>query len=227
MTYFDNTKQEIISMVGELAAAKLFKDAIFSVTFGSNDFINNYLILYPGPPDAFDDGLISKFRRQLTRLYDLGARKIVVSNVGPIGCIPFERDTNPLAGDNCVAFQNDKLVKPFNNRLRSLLAELGNKLRGSMFLYADVYRAVDDIILNYASYGFDSADTACCRNIVGRFGGIPPCSTLSKVCSDRSKYVFWDAYHPSDAAVEIIATRLVYGGKNYISPINIQKLVDA
>jgi len=29
------------------------------------------------------------------------------------------------------------------------------------------------------------------------------------LCKDRSKYVFWDEYHPSDKANELIATELI------------------
>lgn len=86
------------------------------------------------------------------RLYKLGARKIVVSNVGPIGCIPSQRDLNPSAGENCVALPNH-LAQLFNGRLKNLVLELRKNLRRSKFLYADVYRIVDDIIQNYESLG--------------------------------------------------------------------------
>ncbi|BAT87775.1 hypothetical protein VIGAN_05117700 [Vigna angularis var. angularis] len=78
---------------------------MFSVTMGSNDFINNYLApavlideMNLASPELFVTTLMSKFREQLTRLYNLGARKIVVTNVGPIGCIPSQRDTKPSCG---------------------------------------------------------------------------------------------------------------------------------
>ena len=73
------------------------------------------------------------------------ARKIIVPNVGPIGCTPYQRDINPSAGENCVAFPND-LSKLFNARLKDLVAELNTNLKGSKCVYADVYHIVDDII---------------------------------------------------------------------------------
>lgn len=82
----------------------------------------------------------------------MGARKIVVSNVGPIGCIPYQRDQNPSAGENCAEFPNH-LAQLFNSRLKNLVAELRKNLKGSEFVYADVYQIVYDIILNYESYG--------------------------------------------------------------------------
>ena len=54
----------------------------------------------------------------------MGARKIIVANVGPIGCIPLVRDVNPDAdaGDNCVEFINDA-VQLFNTQLKCLIKE--------------------------------------------------------------------------------------------------------
>lgn len=71
--------------------------------------------------------------------------------------------------------------------------------------------------------GFDNAFSACCH-VAGRFGGLIPCGPTSRLCWDRSKYVFWDPYHPSDAANVIIAKRLLDGGSNYIWPKNIRQL---
>ncbi|KAB2599298.1 GDSL esterase/lipase [Pyrus ussuriensis x Pyrus communis] len=232
LDFFANTRQDIISSIGLPAALELLSKALFSVTMGSNDFINNYLtpvISAPEqkliPPETFAGILISINRLQLTRLYNLGARKILVTNVGPIGCIPYERDTNPDAGDSCVEKPN-QLAQLFNPELKSLLMELNANLEGSKFVYADVYRIVDDITQNYISYGFVNENSACCH-MAGRFGGLIPCGPPSKVCRERSKYIFWDPYHPSAAANLIIARRLLYGNSNDISPINVLQLIQS
>ena len=65
-------------------------------------------------------------------------------NVGPIGCIP----------------------QLFNTQLKSLVAELRTKLEGSLFVYADVYHIMEDILQNYNDYGglqFTLAKHICCR----------------------------------------------------------------
>ncbi|XP_027338950.1 GDSL esterase/lipase At4g16230-like [Abrus precatorius] len=229
---FANTREEIISIIGVPAALNLFKKALFLVALGSNDFLDNYLTpIFSIPkrvfvsPESFVAILISRLRLQLTRLFNLGARKIVVANVGPIGCIPYMRDFNPYDGDDCVTFPN-QLVQLFNTQLKSLIAELRTNLEGSLFVYADVYHMMEDIILNYNKYGFENPNSACCH-LAGRFGGLIPCNGISKVCEDRSKYVFWDTYHPSDAANVIIAKRLLNGDTNSISPINICQLSQA
>ncbi|KAK2990226.1 hypothetical protein RJ640_014678 [Escallonia rubra] len=229
---FKNTRQDMISSVGAPAAMKLLERALFSVTVGTNDLLNNYLPPIGStarqrllPPETFVGTMISRFRLQLLRLYRLGARKIVVANLGLIGCIPFQRDSNPSSGLSCVDFANE-LAQLFNIQLRSLVAELNTSLKGSQFVYADVYHIVEDILQNYKSYGFENANSSCC-SIAGRFGGLVPCLPSSRVCSDRSKFVFWDAYHPTEAANIIIAKRLMDGDLDDISPVNIRHLVDS
>ncbi|KAF5192304.1 GDSL esterase/lipase [Thalictrum thalictroides] len=226
---FANTREDIISSIGYTAALDLLTKSIYSVTMGSNDFINNYLVPVASipeqnlvSPEAFVDKLIFRYRIQLTRLYTLSARKIIVANVGPIGCIPYQRDINPSAGDDCDAYPN-QLANLFNERLKPLVMELNSNLPGSKFVYADVFRIVVDIIQNFKSYGFENSWSACCH-AAGRFGGVIPCIPSSKVCLDRSKYVFWDPYHPSEASNIIIANRLIDGDSNDIFPTNVRQL---
>ncbi|KAL9407629.1 hypothetical protein AB3S75_046212 [Citrus x aurantiifolia] len=173
-------------------------------------------------PEFFVAAMIARFRMQLTRLYNLGARKIIVANVGPVGCIPYQRDTNPSAGESCVSLPN-QMAQLFNTELKGLIAELSTSLQESKFVYSDVYRIVADILENYRSYGFEIANSSCCY-VAGTHGGLIPCGPSSKVCSDRSKYVFWDPYHPSEATNIIIAKRLLDGDSDDISPLNVRQL---
>lgn len=78
----------------------------------------------------------------------------------------------------------------------------------------------------HAYVGFDTASSACCGNGGGQLGGIIPCGPMSTVCENRSRHVFWDAYHPSEAANLIISKKLVDGGRTYISPVNLRQLND-
>ncbi|PRQ39461.1 putative triacylglycerol lipase [Rosa chinensis] len=231
---FANTRQDIISSIGLPAAVELLRRALFSVTIGSNDFLSNYLVPVITevkrkliPPETFVGILIARFRLQLTRLYNLGARRMVVINLGPIGCIPFEREVNLVADpEKCAEFPN-QLARSFNAKLRTLVTELNKNLPGAKFVYANVHSIVEDIIENYISYGFENTNSACC-SVVGRYGGLIACGPQpSMVCEDRSKYVFWDPYHPSDASNMIIARRLLYGNSSDISPMNIVQLLQA
>ncbi|KAL7595279.1 hypothetical protein Lser_V15G31375 [Lactuca serriola] len=223
---FAKTRLDIISILGAPKALNLFATALFTVTMGSNDFINNYFILpghsHPVPSKTFIKSMISAFRRQLTRLYDMGARKILVTNVPPVGCCPFERDFNQHSGQVCVKFQN-LLVQKYNNQLKRMLKELTNTLKGSTFVYADVYHIFDDIMKNYGSYDFENVDNACCH-MSRLHSGLAPCLPHATICPNRSKYLFWDSYHVTESANLIVAKRILDGDSIDISPINIHTL---
>lgn len=67
---FANTRQDIISNIGETAALELLQNALYSVSIGSNDFLDNYLLPIGEqkmvPPELFVTIMISRFREQLT-----------------------------------------------------------------------------------------------------------------------------------------------------------------
>ncbi|GMH06434.1 hypothetical protein Nepgr_008274 [Nepenthes gracilis] len=228
--YFNITRKQFDKLMGPSRAREyLMKKSIFSITVGSNDFLNNYLlpVLSIGArisetPDAFIDDLITHFRGQLIRLYQLDGRKFVVGNVGPIGCIPYQKTINQLNEDECVELPNN-MARQYNAKLKDLLTQLNENLPGSTFVYANVYDLTMELITNYKQYGFKTASKACCGN-GGRFAGIIPCGPTSSLCQERGKHVFWDPYHPSEAANLIIAKQLLDGNTKFISPMNLRQL---
>ncbi|CAI9752820.1 unnamed protein product [Fraxinus pennsylvanica] len=230
--YFNITRKQIDKLLGPSKAKEyLTRKSIFSITIGSNDFLNNYLlpVVSAGTrisqsPDTFIDDVLNHLRGQLTRLYQLDARKFIIGNVGPLGCIPYQKTINQLSENECVQLPN-KLVLQYNARLKDLVQELNENLPGATFVHANVYELVMELITNYAKYGFKTASKACCGN-GGQFAGIIPCGPTSSLCSDRNKHVFWDPYHPSEAANLIIAKQLLNGDPKYVTPINLRQLVD-
>ncbi|PRQ39459.1 putative triacylglycerol lipase [Rosa chinensis] len=182
-------------------AIKLLRSALFSVTIGSNDFINNYLAPVISEAER-------KLRLQITDLF---------------------WEVNQADPESCSEFSN-QLAQSFNGKLRILVPELNKNLPGVNFVYADIHSIVEDIIettYHMGRLGFENTNPACCR-VAGRYGGLIPCGPQpSKVCVDRSKYMFWDPYHPSDASNTIIARRLLYGNSSDISPMNVLQLLQA
>ncbi|XP_021808586.1 GDSL esterase/lipase At4g16230-like isoform X3 [Prunus avium] len=218
------TVRAIMSRIGIPAAQKLLRRAIYGVATGSNDI----MVKESAPAmseEAFLDLLISRLKLAFTTLYNLNARKIIVTNAGPCGCIPFEKDIHPLPKGSCVRLIN-RMAHTFNDKLKGMLAELNKELQGAKFIYVDIYRILLDLTQNYVSYGFENATSACC-SFAGSRGGLVPCNPLSKICPDRSKYVFWDPYHLTDAANVIAVRHMMDGGLNYMSPMNFRQLVQS
>ncbi|TYG66228.1 hypothetical protein ES288_D06G251100v1 [Gossypium darwinii] len=221
--YFAKTRQDIISGIGAIAAQALLRNSLYFLGIGAND------ILFGESRSVFDtndyvDEIISNFKSQLTRLYNLDARKIAVLNAPKVGLIPFERDIH-LCGQACLSLQN-RMAMLYNSKLKNLLEDLTENLPGSTFVYFDYYAVTEDIINNYSSYGFENDDHACCE-VIGAHGGLIPCISSSQVCPDRTKYIFWDPFHPTDSAVVIGAKYALDGGLEYVSPINMRQLANS
>lgn len=229
ISYFEQTVAEITQILGANEAQSLLSDAIFSVTMGANDFMGNYLFPIPTtsertiPSQQYIQKLIVRFKEQLELIYNLGGRKFVVVNVPIIGCTPYLRSLNVKGGGKCSSEAN-QLAIDFNARLKGMLDELNAALSGATFLYADAYGLTAEITSNYKAYGFDNAEKACC-GLAGSEKGIVPCRyPFVPMCSDRSKYFFWDPYHPTQNAYEIIANEFL-DGSQFISPMNIRQLL--
>ncbi|KAL2608270.1 hypothetical protein R1flu_026843 [Riccia fluitans] len=224
LTYFENTKQQLISMLGQPATDELLANSLFSVTMGSNDYLNNYFIPFSPraslKPQVYQDIVINKFRVQLQRLYDLGARRIVIPSVGPIGCIPYQLAVKFRKNGQCDP--ENSIIRDFNTAVKGLVQELNAKSGQPNFILVNAYDKVSDMIARKGDYGFSTASTACCGT-VGPYNALLPCNILSTVCADRRVSLFWDAYHPSDAANVFLAQQFVDGSDGY--PMNIRQLV--
>ncbi|GLJ49474.1 hypothetical protein SUGI_1048220 [Cryptomeria japonica] len=207
--YFEATKGAIEKKIGAREAEKLCNEALYFIGMGSNDFINNYLLpvatdAQKYTPRSFINLLTSTLTKQLTRLHELGARKIVYHGVGPLGCIPSQRYKSGT-NETCVKTLN-ALIVDFNDSVQKLLYRLNSHLHGVKITYADTYSMVMKLIQNPQQYGFKDAKVPCC-NVDTSFGQL--CLPNSNLCTDRQHHVFWDAFHPTDAANAILAQDLL------------------
>ncbi|XP_030473564.1 GDSL esterase/lipase At1g74460-like [Syzygium oleosum] len=206
---FQGTQELIREKIGDDQAENFFQQSLYVVALGSNDFINNYLMpVYSDSWTYDDDGFVkyltNTLRDQLTILHSLGARQLMVFGLGPMGCIPLQRVLSTSGG--CQERTN-KLALSFNQATSKMIEDASSKLPNASFRFGDAYDVVNDLISNPVKYGFNNSDSPCCS-----WGKIRPaltCIPVSKLCKDRSKYVFWDEYHPTDSANELIANELI------------------
>ncbi|KAM7266199.1 hypothetical protein ACFE04_004096 [Oxalis oulophora] len=204
---------------------------IYYSGLGSNDYLNNYFMpdFYSTSSDftvtAFAAALLKDYTHQLTQLYNLGARKVIVSGVGQIGCIPYELARYRGNSSLCNEKINQAIVL-FNSGLKKLVDNFnGGQLPGSKFVYLDSYQSTSDLSLNGSAYGFEVIDKGCCG--VGRNNGQITCLPLQQPCRDRQKYLFWDAFHPTEMANLLLAQASFSSQtQSYTYPINIQQLAN-
>ncbi|KAK8945428.1 GDSL esterase/lipase [Platanthera guangdongensis] len=224
---FNTTIQQIRSLLAGRTHDH-FQRSLFAVITGSNDYINNYLLPISTTssqytPERFADLLVRRLGTQLKALYELGARKFFVPGLGPLGCIPNQIAFRGNDSKSCVTSTNN-LVSLHNAKLKVMIREHGKRLTGSTFLYWDSYSFAFDVIANPASHGFKYQNTACCG--AGRSKGQIICLSIIAPCENRSEYVFWDPYHPTDAFNFIAAKEAYQGNLQDSLPRNVKELVE-
>ncbi|PON59760.1 Lipase [Trema orientale] len=223
---FENTLDQITDNLGAVDVAQSLASCIFFVGMGSNDYLNNYLM--PNYPtrnqynaQQFADLLAQEYTQQLTRLYNLGARKIVVGGLGLMGCIPSILAQSPTG--SCSQEVN-QLVMPFNANVKTMINSLNTNLPGAKFIYVDISHMFQELLANYRSYGFSVVNRGCCG--IGRNRGQITCLPFQTPCPNRQEYVFWDAFHPT-SAVNIIMGRMAFNGdQSSVYPMNIEQLAN-
>ncbi|KAB2608938.1 GDSL esterase/lipase [Pyrus ussuriensis x Pyrus communis] len=198
---FEESRNNMVKTMGENNTMEFLKKTTFSVAIGFNDVLN-----YFQPSIPFFVLTI-----KLKRLHELGARKFVVAGIGPLGCIPFIRAIS-LSG-RCFVEVNE-IIQGYNMKLNGVLDQLNQELGPeAIFLYANSFDIFMKIIVNYHQYGCANVNEPCCGGYFPLFVCFKSrdANRSSALCDDRSKYVFWDAYHPTEAGNMIIAERLLDG----------------
>ncbi|MED6180794.1 hypothetical protein PIB30_013686 [Stylosanthes scabra] len=136
-------------VVGEERAKFIIEKSLYLVVMGSNDISNTYFLShireleYDVP--AYTDLLLRLASSSFKEIYELGARRIGVFNVPPIGCVPFQRTVAGGITRNCVDKINDA-VKLFNTKLPNELDFLNRNLPHARFVSIDVYNPLLDLI---------------------------------------------------------------------------------
>ncbi|KAK4477536.1 hypothetical protein RD792_016765 [Penstemon davidsonii] len=201
--------------------------SIYVISIGSNDYINNYLEpqRYDSSkhytPQSYAQLLINQLSIQLQRLYQLGARKVVMFEIGPIGCIPSITRTMKHIG-RCHSEVNN-LAVVFNNLLAPMLQNLTSTLEGSAFILGHAHWLGFDAVMNPSNYGLTDSSNPCCVTwLNGTSACIPELGPLA--CHDPDKHYFWDGYHLTETVYRTIAS-LCFNGTSVCLPKNIQDLV--
>ncbi|EXB52561.1 GDSL esterase/lipase [Morus notabilis] len=91
----DNYKEyqgKVAEIIGAANATSLLSSGIYLLSAGNSDFVQNYyinpLLNSAYTPDQFSNILVQNYAQFIKDLYGLGARKIGVTTLPPIGCLP-------------------------------------------------------------------------------------------------------------------------------------------
>ncbi|XP_058183243.1 GDSL esterase/lipase At5g33370-like [Rhododendron vialii] len=224
---FQQYQQRVSALVGKDQAKKLVNQGLVLITLGGNDFVNNYYLIpfsarslqFALP--AYIPFLIAEYQKILQRLYDLGARRVLVTGTGPLGCVPAELGMRSRNGECATDLQRAAAL--FNPQLVQMVTNLNNKTGSHVFIAANAQEMHMDFIVNPRAYGFVSSKIACCGQ--GPYNGLGLCTLASNLCANREQYAFWDAFHPSEKANKIIAQQIMSGSNKYMHPMNLSTIM--
>ena len=180
------------------------------------------------------------------RIYDLGARKFVVSRIGQIGCTPTCVIRTPYF-QKCNEDINQK-VKHYSDKLPGKLRELQTQLPHSLFINLDNYNFSQKIRKSPENFGKQCLPLICWKKglrnscvfcipigsllilLFITFSGfkniIDSCVQGRKPCANRNEYYFFDFAHPTEATNKIYANEC-FSGTQLCLPYNIPKLIHA
>ncbi|XP_042438216.1 GDSL esterase/lipase EXL3-like isoform X1 [Zingiber officinale] len=210
LNLFKEYKQKLKEIAGEKRANAIISKSLYSVITGTDDLANTYFST-PFRSVEYDLPSYIKFVVQcassfLQELYHLGARKVAVAGVSPIGCLPSQRSLAGGIERECVTRYNEAALM-LNSVLAKEIQRLNYTLPGSEFLFVDMYDTLLDMIQHPNAYGFEEVAKGCCGT--GIFEVTLTCNRFTAgVCEDVSKYLFWDVYHPTERGYEIMIQKL-------------------
>eukprot|EP00257_Ricinus_communis_P014464 XP_015572137.2 LOW QUALITY PROTEIN: GDSL esterase/lipase At2g30310-like [Ricinus communis] len=209
---FRNYIERLKGIVGEEKALKIIHSALVILSAGTNDWFFNF---YDIPArrlhfnvSGYQDFLLDKIHSVAKELYDLGCRSMVVSGLGPTGCLPVQmsRSLQNLSQRHCLKDQN-RDSQAYNQKLVKLLSQMQATLPGSRIVYNDFYRPVIDMITYPKKYGFSETKKGCCGSGLLQVSFL--CDPWTPTCEDPSKFLFWDMIHPTLIAYQYLVRYMV------------------
>lgn len=213
---------KVVEIIGSANATSMFSSGMYLISAGSSDFVQNYyvnpLLNTAYTPDQFSNILIQNLVKFIQGLYALGARKIGVISLPPLGCLPTVITVFGSGNKECVERINRDAIS-FNRKVNDTCELLKNKHSNLTIVVFDTYQPLYDLITKPAENGtgFKETRRGCCGT--GLVETSILCNRLSSVitCSNASEYVFWDGFHPSEAANYVLANGLLDAGLPLIS----------
>ncbi|KAI4378988.1 hypothetical protein MLD38_016398 [Melastoma candidum] len=227
LEYFQQYQQRLSTLIGEEQTQQLVNQALVLITLGGNDFVNNYyLVPFSARSRQFSLPdyvvyLISEYRKILYKLYDLGARRVLVTGTGPLGCVPAELAQRSTNGECAVELQRAAAL--FNPQLIQMITEINSDIGSDIFVAVNAVEMKMNFINDPQAYGFVTSKVACCGQ--GPYNGLGLCTLASNLCPNRDLYAFWDAFHPSEKANRIIVRQILTGTTKYMYPMNLSTIM--
>ncbi|XP_030925274.1 GDSL esterase/lipase At5g03610-like [Quercus lobata] len=178
------------------------ESSVALVTLAGNDysaynFRNGSTQGYP----SFITSVVNQLKVNLKRIHGLGVKKIAVTALEPLGCLPSSTATSSF--QRCNGAENS-LVNFHNLLLQQAVAKLNKETKASTFVILDLYDSFMTVFKNkgdhLGSTKFENPLKPCCGGISSEYS----CGSEDKngtkkytICDDPKSAFFWDSAHPT------------------------------
>ncbi|KAL4281154.1 hypothetical protein GQ457_03G036560 [Hibiscus cannabinus] len=204
LEYFKEYKKRMQSAIGKERMEAIIKGAVFLVSCGTNDFVVNYFTLPIRRKNytvsAYQQLVLQNLKQVLQDLWSEGARRIAVTGLPPMGCLPVVITLNSesaILERGCIE-KFSRAGMEYNQMLQNELNSMQGRLAhlGAIITYIDIFTPLVDMVQGLGKHDFDEVSHGCCGSGFIEAGFL--CNPKSFVCFDASKYVFFDSIHPTE-----------------------------
>ncbi|XP_042476913.1 GDSL esterase/lipase At5g03610-like isoform X2 [Macadamia integrifolia] len=153
---------------------------------------------------AFITSVINQLALNLKQIHDMGVKKIAVTALEPMGCLP--QSTVTSSYQQCNGSQNTA-VNLHNLLMQQAVAKLNNETKDSAFHILDLYGA---FMSTFKTQGIGILKP-CCVGMKEEFS----CGSVDErgvkqytVCENPDSSFFWDDVHPSQSGWRFVYSAL-------------------
>ncbi|KAG5255051.1 GDSL esterase/lipase [Salix suchowensis] len=184
------------------------------VSVAGNDY-SNYIATNGSTQgwQPFITKVVNQLVMNMKRIHGMGVKKVVVTALQPLGCLP--RSTFTSSFQQCNGTENE-LVSFHNLLLQQAVIKLNNDTKDSTFVILDLYDAFMAVFKNKGekpgSSKFENPLKPCCAGISTAYScGSVDANGAKKyaVCDDPEAAFFWDTVHPTQEGWRAVYSALL------------------
>ncbi|KAJ6735710.1 GDSL-LIKE LIPASE/ACYLHYDROLASE-RELATED [Salix viminalis] len=195
------TVQNLIGMLGNESALTYLNKCLYSVGMGNNDYLNNYFLPQFFPTSQ--EYTLEKYTQLLIEQYSQQLRVLSTAFFSPtplmeIASLLFSLSLHQLSAVSSVSVRvrskETSRVRTRENRvcpskLLPAIDLLNDDLPDAKIIYINSYRIGEDSTV----LDLKVNNTACCPS-----SAIAQCIPDQIPCQNRTQYMFWDSFHPTE-----------------------------
>ncbi|CAI8610784.1 unnamed protein product [Vicia faba] len=203
-----------------------FQKEIEDKVFTASDFINSVALVSVAINDyncyttkngsieglpSFISSVVNQTIKNVIRIKELGVKKVIISNLLPLGCLPYE--TTLSSFKQCNETTNNLIVTYHNTLLTEAVKKLNQQIEdhsSSLFIVLDIYDSFMWVLKHPSTYNINNELEPCCIGVSSKYfcGMLMEKVKMYKVCENPESALFWDMGHPTDAGWHAVYTRL-------------------